>query len=206
MEITNEFNDVKRIFLDSLNKAESHLTLKFRQLDVFPPQIDLPSEFNANHQKSLLKEFFPNDADFIINIKRPVVYFFEIKDDFVSDDELINFLQGLSSRKHNRQIRLPYTLPQIAKTHKSITIKKEGNRILYVGSRNQYFYTRLMQHLGYCKPETQGLNLCKWDMKLNHLVINYALLETDDSMAVNLVESAMHKKLLPLIGASPSYG
>lgn len=125
----------------------------------------------------------------ILNIKNPVLYWFEIVSDHQSRD-IYNTLVHLKTN-------LNRNLPAYKKT-----VRDWQSNILYVGKVKKQFCGRITVHLGYyANPHTQGLQLCHWaqNEKLK-LRLHYVLFPFELTDLIGLYENALALELRPLFG------
>jgi len=178
--------------------------LKFNSLDFKTIQLDIRGinlpEYGSARQNDVLKEIFPIIVDELIQIEFPVIYYFQICDE-IDDPGLLTKLKGLYEFKYGDG-KGKVMLPKITKN----PTMKNSQKILYVGSRSKKFSGRILEHLGFSHHGTQGLNLCKIPNGFNSVKLHYAIIKTQNLKAVYLIENALHQKLKPLIGDSPSFG
>lgn len=121
-------------------------------------------------------------------IKGPSVYWFEIVSEIES--------------KRIRRLIIDYkklgikSVPSIKKNFDS------DSKILYVGKVKRYFWSRIIQHLGYYKvKKTQGLQLYHWAKELD-LKLRLHVYEFDEEMSnlVGTIEYKLARELKPIIG------
>lgn len=140
---------------------------------------------NENILYSEYKEIF----DSLQNIKGPVLYWFEIKDDY--DRNVI--LEKLSVYKAKVNLR---STPAIKRS------ADMSSNVLYVGKVKQSFYGRVIQHLGFfTNPQTQGLQLYHW-LKGEDITLELHACEFKNDMAgiIGILENDFARLLKPIIG------
>lgn len=126
-----------------------------------------------------------------------VLYFITLdKDEEISGSEIYERIN--QKKEEDKELKLP-------KTNKSNAI--DSNRLLYVGKSFYDFSTRMKQHLGLGSEKVYALHLNKWkkifdkEIKLNLCYISLEkLINKDEDHVLELLESAIHFKLKPILG------
>lgn len=125
----------------------------------------------------------------LIEIKGPVVYWFEIISD-IDRSELVSALSKYEGTDGHRVV---------PKIRKSFCVTSD---CLYVGKVKGKFYGRVIQHLGYfTTPATQGLQLFHWAKDLS-LKVKLHVIEFEKNMEdmMPAVEQYFANALSPLVG------
>ena len=173
---------------DDIKKKSEELIRKAETLPNIPINWEEPilikcEELNAKEDLRLLAKVL------VENKIRPGVYYFEV----ISN--------------HNRNVVVE-KLEEFKKTNASIACPKidkinipNCSRYLYCGSVKKSLHTRFTQHLGFGSQQTYSLQLIHWakDLKLE-LKFHYCWLDKDYEAFTELVESALAKKIQPLVG------
>lgn len=200
INIKNELEIINESMKDALAEAKSFYDVEFKSIEINPKQTNIDMPFIAKNQKEFLAKYLPMHAEEFIDVKGPVVYYFTITEE-ISNKEAAGLVKSLYVFKKGEGKEL-VLLPKVLKEP-----NERNERTLYVGSKKKDFYIRVCQHLGYCLPRTQGLNLLKWPEELRKpLRFHYCEMNVQFPITIALVEQALHAKLKPLIGESPYYG
>lgn len=158
-----------------------------------------PKEFSCDFNCSELEDYLHSDITIsekyqelfkdLIEIKGPVVYWFEI----VSETDRSEIVSALSRYEGIDGHRV---VPKIMKSFCATS------NCLYVGKVKKSFYGRVIQHLGYfTTPTTQGLQLFHWAKDLSLKVRLHAIeFERDMEDMMPAVEQYFAKALNPLVG------
>ncbi len=116
----------------------------------------------------------------------PALYVFEI----TSNHRANKIVDSIKNTKIERPI--PAILEKIF----------DESKILYIGKVVEYFWGRLIQHLGFHKHKnSQGLQLYYWAKELKlELSITVLEFETNSKDLMSLFENALAKELKPILG------
>ncbi len=200
VSINSELTDLNSNIKSAFEEAHSIGELNFESIDLNPKAISITLPFVAKDQEVFLNTYLPLHAARIISVKNPVIYFFSITETLSNKEaaELVSNLYTFKQGIGKKQFLLPKILKKIPET---------SERVLYVGSKKKSFYIRVCQHLGFCRPDTQGLNLYNLPEPLKReLKLHYCELQTVHPLTITILEQSLHKKLRPLIGDAPYYG
>ncbi|MCU4176441.1 hypothetical protein [Carboxylicivirga sp. N1Y90] len=91
-------------------------------------------------------------------------------------------------------------LPQVNPIEFSST-----ERVIYVGKSKNLFSNRLKAHLGEASEKTYALHLNRWKKivgKEVELILHYASIDKITDKQLELLETALHYKLKPILGRS----
>jgi hypothetical protein len=155
-------------------------------------------EFNTKELENR-KKFEKKMSELGITNGIPFIYYFKIKDCFKREEIVLK----IKSFKENHKNGTPdyLALPKINET----TLQE----CLYVGKSEDELLTRLRVHFGYTGNGTYGLHLIKWFQNLgisNHFDIELHFtkieLETKKKHLLEILESALHFELKPILGRS----
>ena len=179
-------NELKRSAQQSIAALQDIADGGYKTYKTYNFKIEELRDFSAeNILHSEHKEIF----DSLQSIKGPVLYWFEIKDDY--DRRII--LEKLNSYKANVNLRSTPAIKKSADT---------TSNILYVGKVKQSFYGRVIQHLGFfTNPQTQGLQLYHW-LKGETITLELHVCEFHVDMAniIGILENDFARLLKPIIG------
>lgn len=146
--------------------------------------------YNFEFDSILFSELEINKIEKIQN----VVYYIEIQNFDKNESE--SFLNSfLKFKNANKKIKLP-----------QINFKSNSN-IIYVGKSSTNFKSRIACHFGKNSPSTYSLHFKTWcDKKefqhLKLIVHYFHFKEPIDKDILEIIESALHLKLNPLLGRS----
>lgn len=124
----------------------------------------------------------------IMEMKGPVLYFFEVLSD-TSPIEIVENIRSFSNGPNSK------STPAIKKSI-------PNSKILYVGKVKKKFWGRVIQHLGFYKVRgTQGLQLYYWAKPLNlNLKLTAIEFESDASEIIAIMENKIARELNPILG------
>jgi hypothetical protein len=142
-------------------------------------QVNYKISFNLN---MFTEEHFVNNMP-QINTKNKVIYMFHIEGD-------LNIQSFLEFRKENKH---SIKLPKINKTN-------TNSKVLYVGSVNENFKTRIQQHLGFGSDKTYSLQLKKWVSNNILFTLDYYILEEINELTLRLLERNFASSMQPILG------
>lgn len=188
-------------FKEIVRDRKSFLKNKIDQLEdsIDNLNISKPVEFSTSEIQSDYnprkkgKKVGIEQLNFLENIKKPVVYIFEIIEENKIEIVKKEFKEHRSKRKN-----IPDRKEKRALSYLPADIEHNESQVLYVGSMKKDFHRRIKEHLGLGNYQTGAMNLKFWipeDLKLNlyYLIVENQKLTYD-------IEAAVAKKLKPLIG------
>lgn len=133
-----------------------------------------------------------NVFDKLKQIKKPVLYWFEIDDTKINAEEIRQLYTVHLAKKSNRAIS----------SYKKDYDKK--SKTLYVGKVKTGFWGRFITHLGYnSSTQTAGLQLYHWykvHEGLPSLKLNYIVYEREMEDLISVLELDLARELKPILG------
>ena len=122
------------------------------------------------------------------SLKGPVIYWFEILSDN-KNSEIVNVIRTYKNKNKK-------AVPALRKSYDI------DSKCLYVGKVKNYFWSRVIQHLGYYnEPRTQGLQLFHWADNIDlSLRLHAYEFEKGTENLMGIFELKLAKELKPIIG------
>ena len=167
-------NEILNQTINNIDSMREGLLKLFKENQVIQKVSFRLKEIN---DKSVINDF-PR-----INTKNKVIYMFNVENDF----NFNSFLDLHQQKKHSIK------LPKINRTN-------TDSKVIYVGSVNKNFKTRIQQHLGFGSDKTYSLQLKKWVKMDTPFTLEYYILEEIDEFTLRLLESNFASTLRPLLG------
>lgn len=185
-----------------LENRKAVLDKRKKELDDLKPilKISKPIEFTISDIAKTVsarkkgEKVGVSNLNFLEEVKGAIVYIYEIVDNEIKQDLLINLATFRSKENKdedgNDLRRSTAKLPNSAKDN--------DTNILYVGSVKEYIHLRTRQHLGFGHPHTFSLQLKHWANQNWKFRFYYLRIENKD--ITNDIEAALSVELNPLIG------
>lgn len=186
MEAIEQFNSFCQTAIEALDEAREKGPRKHLTINI--PCGSLKEEWDRIDIRD--SEEYQQAFKDLMAIQGPVVYYFEIVNRSVSNEDIYEAIKAYSNKPESRN---------------TTAVKKHCDpetSILYVGKVKGGVWGRLIQHLGYYRQKGTGaLQLYHWAKEIK-LELKMHVFEFEQEMAdlVGFMEYKMAKELKPLLG------